>query len=124
MITIFETMNLNEGKMIGYAVAGVTGLIGGPFGSLNASYNNEKIQSLDSDNDFERTGKYNIHKNNRAGKGIAYEILGMIPVVGAISNILLAMDRWDKLEELEKTKQNATKIAKETGLKIRTISKN
>ena len=118
MLTIFESNIVSEGKGLSYTVAGVTGLLGGPLGAFNAAYQNDKIQALDSDNDFEKTGKPNLYKNNRAGKNIAYQMLGMIPVVGAVTNIMLAMDRWDKLDELEKTKANAIKIAEKCNLKI------
>lgn len=118
MLTIFESNIISEGKYLSYAIAGATGLLGGVPGSINAYYNNEKVQALDADADFEKTGKYNLYKNNRVGKGLSYQILGMIPVVGAISNIMLAMDRWDKLEEKEKTKENAIKIAEKCDLKI------
>lgn len=119
MLTIFETNILMEDRYTSYAIAGLTGLVGGAPGSINAMYNNQKVQAATQDLEFKKSGEYKLYKTDRTGSGLIFSLIGAIPVVGAVTNIMLAKQRWDALDEQDKTDSNAKKIIASSKLKIR-----
>ena len=95
-----KIQKINEGRAIGYTTGILSGIPGSVPGYLAGNYFARKKNAID----VER-GKIK-HPDMQYGSRLRSEILGGIPLVGSISNVLAAKSYYDAKEKLKKEKNN------------------
>jgi len=106
-LMVLDILNEREGnKALGYTVGGLTGLIGG--GGLAGYYQSKKAEAAQRELD-KREGKLDMYKTDRSGRHILHSVGGSIPIVGAVTNILAAKNRYDLEDKLENKKHKKHK---------------
>jgi hypothetical protein len=98
-----------EGRGLGYVAAGLSGL-GGVYtgGSIAGHYQSKKQEAAQRELD-RRAGKLDIYKSDSTGRHMVSGLMGSLPVVGSLTNIYKASERYaleDKLREQDGKKKS------------------